>query len=107
MHYYRKRGKEYVANGQSIVQASTMAQVPSPTPGRVVRVLVVQKVLHQSPTNLILPGTLLGLSFPAFKINAKEYRWGQNGQEESQVNFKIKLQQTGWVEGDPEPAPDH
>jgi len=104
MRYYRQNGKEYVKNGRSLLQVSTMRQARSPYhANRVLKIMVVQKVLSQSPTNKIEPGEMINLSFPEARVNARKYDWKPG--EPTQSAFNIKLHESDWVEGDPEPAP--
>lgn len=89
MKYFLKDSHEYVENGKSLLRCSTVQQMPSPhTPGRILRVMSVDEVLHSSDSNPIQAGTLIALSFPSSKANAKEYEW--NHTEEKQVALKFK-----------------
>lgn len=91
MKYFHKNGYEFVENGKSLIRVQTVRQMPSPhTKGRIVRVMHVDDILRNSDTNPIQMGMAIALSFPASKINAKEYEWGRNNMiEETQIPFKM------------------
>ena len=104
--YWRESGKEFVQNGGSIVQTSTMRESPSLHPGRIVKIMLVQKVVKQRDMNPIGEGMMLGISFPEQKINSQLYEWEAG--EEFQVPFRIQIDSqppmANHVEGDPEPS---
>lgn len=96
MIYFRTLGKEFLTNGPQKLRVTTMDVRPSPaTPGRVLRILVVNEVLVTTDTNSITHGAAIALSFPSEKINAQSYRWKvEDPNEECMVPIRIKLNQT-------------
>lgn len=95
MRYYRKNEHEFLVNGLSHLRVMHMQSFTrKASPGRVIKIFNVVGTVLESPMNRVEPGTLLCLSFPETKCNAKEYTWGQNGPEETQVKMNVQLHKT-------------
>lgn len=90
MRYFKELSTEYVDNGKSRVKGETIQTIPHPmNPDRMVKVFVVQDVVKQSETNLIVPGSILGLSFSKMNINSRDYTW--KPEEEKMAPLQVQL----------------
>lgn len=76
MKYYKHGKDEFIENGKSKLRVITAQMMPSPhTPGRVLKVMSVQQVIHGNPNNPIEVGNAIVVSFPEQAANAHEYEW--------------------------------
>ena len=92
MRYFKKDGIEYVENGRCKIKVGTIDHTPSPkSPGRVLKIVVVNDVIQQSIENPIFPDQALALSFPESQVNNKDYVWHVDGPEECLVPLTLKL----------------
>jgi len=92
MRYYKRQGEEFIENGRSKVKVGTLDHVPSPqSPGRILKLLAVVKIINQNIDNPILEGQCVALSFPETQVNNKDYVWHMEGPEECLVPLKLKL----------------
>jgi len=90
MRYHKELGEEYIDNGTSKVRGSTIETIEHPKGmDRHIKIFAVQEVIRQSEMNPILPGMLLGLSFPTEKINSRDYTWKKG--EERMCPLKLQL----------------
>lgn len=95
MTYLRKAGNEYLENGESKVRVRTVCFKPSPLQeGRTLRVMEVVQIMRLNPSNPIVVGNYLSLSFPNDKLNATRFQWNKRGEDwqESQVPIQISDQ---------------
>lgn len=93
MRYYEEKGNKYVENGKSLVRVGLVTLKPSPLQeGRTLKVFEVVEVIKTHPTNPIIPGHHLALSFPNEKLNTKEFSWFNHGWEECQVPLQVSDQ---------------
>lgn len=88
MRYLKVKGDEFVQNGRSTVRVGHVLTMVSPkSAGRTVKVFEVLEVTRANPSNPIVRGTMLALSFPNEKLFDDEYTW-QRG-EEGMLPFEI------------------
>lgn len=92
MRYHKELGEEFVTNGTSKVRGHTIETIEHPKgEERHIKIFVVEEIISQSEMNPILPGMMLGLSFPTEKINSRDYMWKPG--EERMAPLKIEIQQ--------------
>lgn len=90
MRYWRELGEEFVENGASKVRGATIEVIEHPHgQDRHIRIFTIQEVIKSCETNPILPGMMLGLSFPTEKINSRDYTWHKG--EERMCPLKLQL----------------
>lgn len=110
MRYQKRNEEEILFNGHSEVRVRTVGHITRPkSPGRVIKVMEVRGVSKSSPSNPILPGALLAVSFPETSVNSKSYTWREKDpHEECQVKFKGRLHKVKglMVDEPPQPQPD-
>lgn len=90
MRYYKALSEEFVENGTSKVRGMTIETIEHPQgQDRHIKIFTVQEVVRDSEMNPILPGMMLGLSFPTEKINSRDYTWKKG--EEKFCPLKLQI----------------
>lgn len=84
--YLDKGGSKFLFLGRSQVRVALISHVSSPhIPGRIIKMLHVQEVVKQNPSNPIGAGSILAISFPENKANCKEYEWSAGEQFQAPI----------------------